>query len=276
MSELGTYPRKRLIDGLKLIVPSTILVAIGFGFLRRANQMLLPAALDFATAAAIGITAGLLTRQSLKGRSGLLHALVAVAATISALIILGLVTWGQAGIKMLILRPDTDWNAMGQLLVGASSALLALRAWRATVEALPLPPAPPERFVPRPRTQPVPTPSRQSRPRIAPPAPRVSARAQASSRLPRWTPPHIALPQFNFRNPFRQIALPHFNVRNPFQSRDSAIKVTGVTEQRCPYCLDLIMSNDPRGVHLCPICHTPHHGDCWALTGVCQVPHYHA
>jgi hypothetical protein len=27
-------------------------------------------------------------------------------------------------------------------------------------------------------------------------------------------------------------------------------------------------------VHACSICHTPHHADCWAMTGVCQIPHY--
>jgi ribosomal protein L37AE/L43A len=46
-----------------------------------------------------------------------------------------------------------------------------------------------------------------------------------------------------------------------------------VEEHRCPYCLDPVSRNDPRGVKECDVCHTLHHADCWAITGVCQVPH---
>jgi hypothetical protein len=41
----------------------------------------------------------------------------------------------------------------------------------------------------------------------------------------------------------------------------------------CPYCLEQVLPNDPRGVVTCEICGTPHHADCWAITGKCEVPH---
>lgn len=41
----------------------------------------------------------------------------------------------------------------------------------------------------------------------------------------------------------------------------------------CPYCLEEVLPNDPRGRVVCRICHTPHHGDCWAISGKCEVPH---
>lgn len=41
----------------------------------------------------------------------------------------------------------------------------------------------------------------------------------------------------------------------------------------CPYCLDEVRSHDPRGRVVCKICGTPHHADCWAITGKCEVPH---
>jgi hypothetical protein len=41
----------------------------------------------------------------------------------------------------------------------------------------------------------------------------------------------------------------------------------------CPYCLEEVTPNDPRGVVVCEICGTPHHADCWAITGKCEVPH---
>lgn len=278
MSQLGSLPRKRLIDSLKLSMPATILVAIAFGFLRHSNQTLLPAALDFATSAAVGVTAGLTTRWTLKGRAGLLHMLAAIAVTISGLIILGLVTWQQAGIKMLITRSEADWNALGQVIVGACSAWFALRAWRSSVQITSPAPASPEHFSGR-----LAPPPRVTRPRRSR---RGSARSAAagglaavpthwlaslsgvarSIELPRWRAPHITLPHWR---------MPQVELRNPFRGRDSVIKVNGVTEERCPYCLDVIAKHDPRGVHVCPICHTPHHADCWAMTGMCQIPHYH-
>lgn len=41
----------------------------------------------------------------------------------------------------------------------------------------------------------------------------------------------------------------------------------------CPYCLEQVLPRDPRGRVVCRICHTAHHGDCWAITGKCEVPH---
>jgi hypothetical protein len=57
------------------------------------------------------------------------------------------------------------------------------------------------------------------------------------------------------------------------RSEDSPVRLVGATEHRCPYCLEVVVRNDPRGVKICPICHTHHHADCWAVTGTCQVPH---
>ncbi len=50
-------------------------------------------------------------------------------------------------------------------------------------------------------------------------------------------------------------------------------RIVGHVEDRCPYCLDIVKRNDPRGVKVCEVCGTPHHADCWAITGKCQVPH---
>jgi hypothetical protein len=272
MNERQLIPRKRLSDGLKIVIPSVVLVAVGFAFLRRANQLLLPVALDFATAAAVGITAGLTTRHSLKGRAGFLHMIVAIAGSVCGLIILGLVTWGQAGIVMFVRRSDIDWNGLGQIIVGASSSLLVLRAWRASVQIAPVISPAPERSMPRPSPTRRPAQPRRGGARAVSQTQRLVSRVQAGQRkaanrfaqviaLPRWRPPVFPIP--------------HFNFRNPFQARVSNVKLSSVSEQRCPYCLDLIIKNDPRGVRTCSICHTPHHADCWALTGVCQIPHYH-
>jgi hypothetical protein len=52
------------------------------------------------------------------------------------------------------------------------------------------------------------------------------------------------------------------------------VHLTGQVEHRCPYCLEPVAARDPRGEVTCPVCHTRHHADCWAVTGVCQVPHH--
>ena len=54
------------------------------------------------------------------------------------------------------------------------------------------------------------------------------------------------------------------------------VHLTGQVEHRCPYCLEPVTARDPRGEVTCPVCHTRHHADCWAVTGVCQVPHHNA
>jgi len=55
--------------------------------------------------------------------------------------------------------------------------------------------------------------------------------------------------------------------------RKPQIQFAIVEEHRCPYCLDAVSRTDPRGVEECKVCHTLHHADCWAITGICQVPH---
>jgi len=57
--------------------------------------------------------------------------------------------------------------------------------------------------------------------------------------------------------------------------RRKEVKLLGGAENRCPYCLELIKKDDPRGVVICPECKTWHHKDCWDVTGSCQVAHRH-
>lgn len=56
--------------------------------------------------------------------------------------------------------------------------------------------------------------------------------------------------------------------------RRPKLHLTNQVEHRCPYCLEIVEPKDPRGTKVCPICHAVHHADCWAVTGMCQVPHH--
>lgn len=53
------------------------------------------------------------------------------------------------------------------------------------------------------------------------------------------------------------------------------VKLTGTEDHHCPYCLEEVHKNDPRGVMICPDCGTWHHRDCWEITGSCQIAHKH-
>ena len=83
---------------------------------------------------------------------------------------------------------------------------------------------------------------------------------------------------FRLRMPLATSGNRFGGVRRFFQRarRDAEIHLTGAEKYKCPYCLQPIEARDPRGMVVCPICHTRHHKDCWDVTGMCQVPHYHA
>jgi ribosomal protein L37AE/L43A len=57
------------------------------------------------------------------------------------------------------------------------------------------------------------------------------------------------------------------------RSRKARVQLALVEDHRCPYCLETVTRNDPRGMVECTICHALHHKDCWDITGTCQVPH---
>lgn len=94
---------------------------------------------------------------------------------------------------------------------------------------------------------------------------------------PRATPPPPLVepvePQRTHRAKPRRVRAKAKPVPVPSNGNHNGARVIARVEDRCPYCFDVVKRNDPRGVHICEICHTPHHADCWAVTGKCQVPH---
>jgi hypothetical protein len=55
--------------------------------------------------------------------------------------------------------------------------------------------------------------------------------------------------------------------------RKPNLQISHFEDHRCPYCLEEVKRNDPRGVKKCKVCNAVHHADCWDITGSCQVPH---
>jgi Prokaryotic RING finger family 1 len=93
--------------------------------------------------------------------------------------------------------------------------------------------------------------------------------------LPHWERPTRQAPSATPkpRRARRRFLQPHLAAPRRRANHRNGLHVGSVVEDRCPYCLDVVKRNDPRGVHICEVCGTPHHADCWAITGKCQVPH---
>jgi hypothetical protein len=206
------------------------------------------------TDAVIGLIAGFSVRWVLPKQTRMLQISSVLAFVVGGLALLGWFTAWRVGIGPLKTgRASVDWWELGQILLGAGSALLALYAWQRPAPAsVPVPGAKPVKKLPR-------------------------TRKQLQKR-----PPHAVTPGGASRAPSQPIqpasamaaTRPVKPKRKRLYHRKPPLQLSAEEEHRCPYCLELVEPNDPRGVVECKICHTLHHADCWAITGTCQVPHY--
>ena len=231
-----------LLDGLIVVFLVGIFSGIGLAFVVRANQTIVPQVLRAATSAALGVLSGLTARRALRGRRGLLRAAAALAALGVALYFLGWFSREQAGLALpRAVLSAPDWEGLLQILLGAFSALVALRAW----------------------------PGPNARAQVAA---RARVQAGAAGTRPRVTRKRRTIAR---RPPLRTRLTSWVSQRSVLARRGRRVRLVGAEEHRCPYCLELVDGRDPRGVVVCRACHTRHHGDCWAVTRECQVPHYH-
>jgi hypothetical protein len=215
-------------------------------------------------------------------------------------LMLGLITNGQTGIGPL--SPNDAgprWFGLLQLLLAGSAAWLALQAWRprpvrrenearnVDAEGNPVPLRPVSGVA---RLQE----SVADRWRVAREEAdarwRGSVMGRSMSRASEWlerarawslrdeVTAVQAAPSQSFVSRVRnRFSKPPTVSKTPAKKRARLprIRFMGSIEHRCPYCLDVVEPDDPRGIEVCEICHTYHHADCWAVTGMCQVPHHH-
>jgi len=181
------------------------------------------------------------------------------------------------GSRVLFDFSEMDWADLAHLAVSLIITVLALQAWRRPV-AQPVP----EPFEIAALPAPVPPATKARRVRKASAAtysrPRVR-RANSSSNHARSSVQSVpSQPRVRSNNGSRpsvkKMKEPTLRPKKKRLSRRTPkIQFALLEEHRCPYCLDAVTRNDPRGVKECEVCHTLHHADCWAITGVCQVPH---
>lgn len=246
----------------------------------------------------IALSAGLGARFLFYGRNWFVRLVTAWASLILGLFLLGLITnWKMGFGPVEFWRTTFDWMEIAQVGGGMLIVLLALTAWwhGPASQAAPRKEAkrspsrrpaerPVERVVERPRERvrepaPVVVPrttsqpssgfslfgSRKvSEPKKAPVRLKVSGRGRALTRPRSQTEKVIVGRLTKTVRPARS--------RKLFQ-RKREMQISTHEEHRCPFCLEDVKRNDPRGVKECSICHTLHHADCWDITGMCQVPH---
>lgn len=207
------------------------------------------------SALVVGLAMGLLARLALPTRGRLLRFLLALFGVCLSLIFLGWLSGGILGIQARWTgRERIDWAGLGQVGLAAITTWLSVRAWSA--DTAPVPQRSTRRPALRVRLSQIPT-------RL-----RVAARARGAKMGRRAQLRGL---------PVKRRAAPGLKRGTPLAVRKrQRVQLSKAVEHRCPYCLELVAQDDPRGVKVCPECRAWHHADCWAVTGTCQVPHYHA
>jgi hypothetical protein len=234
---------------------------------------------------AVGLASGFGARLAFYDRNVFIRLIAALAALVVGLYGLGYLTQWKMGLGPLeFWREKIDYFEAVQLAGGVIAVLVALNAWHRPAARIRETSASP---------RPASMGELSARPARAittsAPSPRVGlsnflspgtwvrrSRKKASSRpvLRGRTVGHArqTTERLVVSRPSKRV---HGRHRRLLQ-RKPEVQFSMYQEHKCPYCLEDVKRNDPRGVKECPVCHTLHHADCWAITGMCQVPHMNA
>jgi len=268
-----------LLERIAIVMLITAVSALLFLLFFQQDLQVSREVLKYALFAALGLVAGFSARYLLATQTFYLRLFSGFIALIAALVMLNLASRGLVGLDLLRLDLSaTPWDGGLSLGVSAAACWLALLAWTRPRpimveprQAAPTPAAP--ESAPQ-EARPTVEQPRLSPPRRAASPPLITTletwRAGAAAQLARLVPgrgPAGTRKRKLAEKPGRS---------KPGQwgaRRSRSVTLSGLTEHVCPYCLDLVRKNDRRGVKICKVCKTWHHADCWAITGVCQVPH---
>jgi len=227
----------------------------------------------------VGLASGSASRITFYQWSGFLRFLVVLLSVPLGLLVLGLLTNWQMGIGPLDLWfrgavPEDELIQLGGALL---VAVISLEAWwkpRPKIEETAEIQISPRRREPTPAAMP-------SVQIVEPRSPQVHAqegvvyqpRRSSRSKVVRTNKSRNRTVPLADRLVFMQPAPPARSRRKRSSSRKPNLQISLYEEHRCPFCLDEVKQNDPRGVKKCEVCNALHHADCWAITGMCQVPH---
>lgn len=219
----------------------------------------------------IAIVAGVGTQLMMSQRDGFMRFVVAMAADVTGVYLLGFVSNGKYGISKFGWLPKSmDYDGLNLIGIGFVIVLFMAGLFRRTrviVVPEPMQVIPPERDADIGFDAPLETSnsisiSSSDRPRVS------------WTRL--FTPSPLPRSRSNGHRPSGMVKPAKATKAVPSKRRrrkKARVQLAVVGEHRCPYCLDTVVRSDPRGVKECSVCHTLHHKDCWDITGSCQVPH---
>lgn len=220
----------------------------------------------------LGMVAGFGVRFVLRKRNWFLRFITATASLIIGLYIFGMITDWRVGIGPVVFWNSTiDWVGLAKLSLGITSLLLSMHVWqkRTTPILSPVSVTAPAAVVaeaPRPVRRSKPRPARPKRkPSRQPSLPVLSSKGKATIAKKAAAKSPITS---------QKISRPATKPRPSLFHHKPQVHLSKIERHLCPYCLEPVTRNDARGVVECDICHTLHHGDCWAIAGSCQVPHY--
>ncbi len=285
-----------LMRRLFLLLLLVLAISFGLVLLSRQRTALPPILFHVLTDASLGLIAGIGARAALRRPPWPIKAIASAAASILGLAIVGYLTNWKSGIGPFQIGMVTvhwldganlplelplrlgisgmDLLDLAHVAIAVDVSWLALRAWSRGPRSSGQTRAPASRQVSRPRTV-----GQVSRPqaavqRAAVPATNGVARVRVPSR--QTVRPRIRRGgngrSLVAKAPAVRPALGGARRWSPLR-RKPTVQLAVYEEHRCPYCLQEVSRNDPRGTVECPVCHTLHHKECWDITGTCQVPH---
>ena len=275
-SPTPSYNNLSLLVRLLAVLVVSAFAALGFSSLDGHENLFpgLSVAIELASGAGIGLTAGYFARVLLAGRRPFLKILIGLGGVLAGLLVLGALTGWRNGIGPLYYNRSTiDWRGLGLFLGASVCSVIASLAYRKPLRTRQAPSEYDDETTPM---QPASL-SRQDT------SPAVSAIRRNASRAPKKP-----VGKLSKRTPLKTKKMPAKKTQKPVSEKQKKpanrtvirkrpskkIVLAPVEEHRCPYCLEPVKRKDPRGVVECDVCHTLHHADCWAITGTCQVPHY--
>jgi hypothetical protein len=216
-------------------------------------------------AGTVAIVAGFGARLLLSSQSWFIRSVAAAVLPAAGLSVLGYFSDWKIGIDVIALgRGYVSWEDLIHLVVGITGSWAALWAWykpaSREVET--------STDIELVRPAAVVQPHRASPPRSWSLQPRMRISSGISVQPGNGSRPSVrARMKFVTKQPTRP------KRRRSSLLQGAHVQLAVVEDHRCPYCLETVSRNDPGGVKECEVCHSLHHADCWAITGMCQVPH---
>jgi hypothetical protein len=255
-----------VLGRLTLCVLFTTLVGVALSLLFVVNRGFSPFLLKFVVVIGVGLAASFISRRVFAGRGAVMRAVVAAFSALIALGVLSPLTRGFVGLNLIQQYAiATPLDAAIQLIVVGLSIWAGQRAWALSNRTVMVEPR---------GGEPVEV-------NLAPARPLRAATVRTTRPRRRSGPSLTSRLNAGLNSAFGSFSKfisPPARVRPARTARrrgrgNAGITLSAEEQHVCPYCLEPVTKRDPRGVKICKACKTWHHADCWAITGVCQVPH---